>query len=215
MDGSATSAPDISFTTSIDDVTSSLPASNYEHLGFLKEMGLDYGWGTTAMMETILEHVHIYAGTPWWASIGITLLLVRGSLIKIYINAADATARNQTISELNQPLVDKMKAAQAKGDMVGMTQASKEMKDLRAAAGVKFWKMLMPFVSIPIGFGTFRLVRGMSFLPVPGLESGGLLWMQDLTLSDPYFVLPVLTAVAYFYAFKVRKIHTTIDPEHY
>ena len=169
-------------------------------------MGLDFGWGTTAMMEFIVEHVHIYAGTPWWASIGISLLLVRGALLKLYIDAADASARMALIQDYNKPLVDKVKEAQMKGDMAASTKAAEEMRVLRAKAGVKFWKMLTPFIAVPIGFGTFRLVRGMSHLPVPGLETGGLLWMQDLTVSDPYFILPVMTAGAYYYTFKVGKI---------
>lgn len=154
-------------------------------------------------MEWLLEHVHIYAGTPWWASIGITLLLIRACLLKIYFNAADAAARNQLIAQYNAPLMEKVKAAQRNKDSLGLQKALAEMKDLRASAGVKLSRTFMPFIQIPIGFGFFRLMRGMSNLPVPGLDCGGLLWMQDLTISDPYFILPIATAGCYYYSFKV------------
>ena len=167
-------------------------------------MGLDYGWGPTAMMQSVLEHVHIYAATPWWASIGISLLVVRALLLKIYFDAADAAARNQLITQYNAPLMQRFQEAQRTKDMPEMNRAWQGMKDLRLSAGVKYWKIFLPFIQIPIGFGTFRLMRGMSHLPVPGLESGGLLWMKDLTLSDPYLVLPVLTGACYYYSFKVK-----------
>ena len=102
--------------------------------------------------------------------------------------------------------MERLKAAQANKDINGITKASKEIADLRKSAGIKTWKMLIPFIQIPITFGMFRLMRGMSYLPVPGLDTGGLLWMQDLTLSDPYFILPVVTSAAYWYAFKVMSI---------
>lgn len=155
-------------------------------------------------METILEHVHIYANTPWWASIGLTLVLVRLAMLKIYIDAADTTAKNQLIEQYNKPIMDRLKAAQLNRDMPAVSAAMGEIRQLRASAGVKYYKLFLPFISIPIGFSTFRLVRGMSYLPVPGLDTGGLLWMKDLTLSDPYFVLPCATAAAYYFSFKVR-----------
>lgn len=32
----------------------------------------------------------------------------------------------------------------------------------------------------------------MANLPVPSLQTGGLLWFQDLTLSDPTYILPLV-----------------------
>ena len=192
--------------TSLEDVTSSMPAPVYEHMGFLKEMGLDYGWGTTAMMETLLEFVHINTGTPWWASIGISMFIVRLLLLKGYFAAADTAARNQLIAQYTEPITARIKAAQRNRDPLGMRKGMKEMKDLRASAGVKYWKLFVPMIQIPIGFGAFRLMRGMSYLPVPGLDTGGPLWMHDLTLSDPLFILPIVTAVSYYFTFKVSRL---------
>ena len=36
----------------------------------------------------------------------------------------------------------------------------------------------------------------MAFYKVPSLMHGGLFWFTDLTTSDPYFILPLLTAVS-------------------
>ena len=189
--------------TSFDEVTSSVPPLVYEHLGFLKEMGLDYGWGPTAFMESLLEHVYVYLGTPWWASIGISILIVRAALLKFYIDAADSSARRQAIKHLTDPIDMRIQAARDQKDQGALRKAWFERKVLLNSAGIKWWKSAIPLVQIFLGFGTFRLMRGMSTLPVPGLDTGGFLWILDLTQSDPYFVLPVATAAAYYWAFKV------------
>ena len=191
------------FLNPLDEVTTSIPPPVYDHLGFLKEMGLDYGWGPTAFVETLLEHVHIYLGTPWWASIGISILIIRAALFKFYIDAADSSARRQVIKPLEAPIMARYHAAKAKGDQMGLRQAWIERRTLYRSAGIRWWSSLVPFVQLPLGFGMFRLMRGMSTLPVPGLDTGGLLWISDLTVPDPYIFLPVASAWAYYYAFKV------------
>lgn len=187
---------------SLDDMIDSTPPV-YDYLGFLKEMGLDYGWGPTAFVETLLEHVHVYLGTPWWASIGLSILLIRAAMFKFYIDAADSAARRQLVKPLEEPITARMKVAQAEKNPIAIRQAWDERSALYKAAGIVWWKSLIPFVQIPIGFGTFRLMRGMASLPVPGFDVGGLLWIYDLTVPDPYYFLPLATASAYYFAFKV------------
>ncbi|KAK4690932.1 hypothetical protein P7C71_g5964, partial [Lecanoromycetidae sp. Uapishka_2] len=107
-------------------------------------MGLDYGWGPTAFVETLIEHVHIYAGTPWWASIAISMLIIRGVLLKFYFDAADTSARNQLIQEHMKPITDRWKAAAVAQDRGAMQEASLETRKMRQAAGVKMWKIYQP-----------------------------------------------------------------------
>ena len=193
--------------SSLDEIASSLPPPVYEHLGFLKEMGLDYGWGPTAFMETLLEHVHVYLGTPWWASIIISILTIRVLLLKFYIDATDSNARRQLIKPLEEPINARLKVAQAERDQKAYQAAWLERSALHKSAGITLWRSFAPFLQVPIGFGTFRLMRGMAYLPVPGFDSGGLLWISDLTQSDPYFILPIATAAAYYFTFKVLSLH--------
>lgn len=190
-------------TPSIGDITSDLPLVP-ETIGYLKGLGLDYGWGPTALVEYLLEHVHIYTATPWWASIILTALAVRIVLLKPYIDAADVSARMATIAELLKPIKERINAAKATKNHAALTQAAQEMNSLYRDAGIKLWKLAVPLLQIPIGIGTFRLFSGMAALPVPGLEDGGFLWLKDLTISDPLWILPVLTGLGIHLTFKVR-----------
>ena len=46
-------------------------------------------------------------------------------------------------------------------------------------------------------------IRGMSNLPVPSMTSGGAYWFYDLTVPDPYFLLPMITATTLLLAVEV------------
>lgn len=176
-----------------------------EHIGYLKELGLDYGWGPTAFVQTLLEHIHVYSGSPWWATILLTTIFVRVGLFKIFVEASDTSARMAVLMPLVKPIKDRLSAAQAARDVPAVKMAAAEMNSLYQKAGVRVSKNMLPLIQIPLGFGTFRLLRGMSALPVPGLENGGFLWLSDLTVADPYYILPAATGLAFFYAVRVSK----------
>ena len=189
-------------TSSIEEITSDLPLTP-ETIGYLKDLGLDFGWGPTALVEYLLEHIHVYTATPWWASIVLTALVVRLALVKPYINAADMSARVAAVAEVEKPMRARMNAAKAARDSIRTGQALEEIRALRRQADIRAWKIGVPLLQIPIGYGMFRLLRRMAELPVPGLEDGGFLWMKDLTMSDPYYILPALAGLGIYYTVKV------------
>ena len=174
-----------------------------EHIGYLKELGLDYGWGPTSMIQWLIEHVHIYSGLPWAGTIIATVTLVRLILLKSFLDSSDMSARLQTIKPLTDPLFKKMVQARAKNDRAASIEANAERLAINRKHGIKFWKMCVPLIQLPLGFGTFRLLRGMGDLPVPGFDTGGALWFQDLTMPDPYGILILSTSVMYYVSFKV------------
>jgi YidC/Oxa1 family membrane protein insertase len=176
------------------DLASSSLNNIPEQIGYLKAMGLDYGHGPTGMMEWVLEHVHVLAGTPWWASIALTALIVRLALLYPNFMGTDNAARMAIVAPLAKPLMEKMKDASRLGDTAETMRIRAELQMMNKRAGVKYWKALVPLLQAPIGFGTFFLLRGMANLPVPGLETGGTLWFSNLTVPDPFFLLPLATA---------------------
>jgi len=211
---SITGSTDAFTTTPLDNftqITTSDLAGIPEQIGYLKTLGLDYGWGPTAFIETLLEHIHIYTGTPWWASIVITALAIRLALFKPYVDAADVSARLAAIQPITAPIRDRMMAAQRAGDQQGMLSARQELIGMHKKANIQTYKAFVPLVQVFLGFGTFRLFRGMSALPVPGFETGGFLWLKDLTAADPYYILPVATAGAFYLVMRVRTTTRSIS----
>lgn len=178
-----------------------------ERIGFLRELGLDYGWGPTSSVQWLLEHVYIYTGLPWWQCILLTGLTVRLALFKFGMDASDTGGRLAALKPVTDPLVKRMQQARAAGDRNKIMEASQERKLVMKSAGIKMSRTILPvLVQIPLGFGTFRLLRGMSSLPVPGFEDGGTLWFSDLSQRDPTFVLALASSGILYYTFRVRRL---------
>ncbi|KAI4722968.1 hypothetical protein E4T48_00742 [Aureobasidium sp. EXF-10727] len=164
-----------------------------ERLGFLKDLGLDYGWGPTSVIEWSLEHVHVLSGMPWWGSIAATAFLYRLALVPMFMKASENGAKMRAMQPITKPMNDKMMDAMRNGDRITAMQMRQELMAINKASGVSTFGMLVPSVVQGVfGFCAFRLLRAMSNLPVPGLETGGLLWITDLTQTDPYFLLPAI-----------------------
>ena len=47
-------------------------------------------------------------------------------------------------------------------------------------------------------------LRGMVNLPVDSMKTGGVSWFTDLTMADPFYILPVCTAVTLLITLEVR-----------
>ena len=103
-----------------------------------------------------------------------------------------------------EPLQKKVKLAKTNGDRDGVSQASQEIKQVFKTAGFNPLSVLLPgMVQAVLGYGTFRLLRNMSTLPVPGLKDGGVAWFQNLTLPDPFYILPAIASVGMHVLFRV------------
>ena len=174
-----------------------------ERLGFLKEIGLDYGWGPTAVIEWTLEHIHITAGLPWWAAIAATAVLMRAATFPLYLKSADQAARQSALTSITKPITERMTLAQKTNDQTGVMQAWTELRAVRKRAGMSYTAQFTPMlVQSVLGFCSFKLMRGMANLPVPGLKDGGFGWVTDLTISDGYLLLPAIMAGAMHMMFR-------------
>lgn len=177
-----------------------------EQIGFLKALGLDYGWGPTSMMQWLLEHVYVYTGLPWWASLVVMAVGVRAAIFKPSLTAAAASQKLQDLRKNPRytAAMNTMKESMMQGgDRMAAMAARAELSQMNKAVGYSLGKTLWPMINIPLSYGMFRLIRGMAALPVSSMETGGILWFQNLTISDPYFILPIATAGIFLTAFKV------------
>ena len=174
-----------------------------EKIGYLKDLGLDFGWGPSAMIEYMIEHIHIWSGLPWWASIVGTGLLIRLALLKPMFGAADTSAKINNVKHITTPLRAEMIKHTRDGNTSAAAKARVDMTELHREHGIKPWKSFVPFLQIPFGIGCFRVVRGMSELPVPGLAAESVAWLQDLTVADPFYILPAVSSIAMYLSMKV------------
>lgn len=154
-------------------------------------------------MEWTIEHIHLLSGLPWWASIVTAAVLVRLALFKPAIMAADNAARTAPLRdrmlELRKQRLDYMN----QGKQLEAAKAKVEVDELYKKNNISLWKSFLPMLQIPLGFGTFRVVRGMSLLPVPALATEEFAWIHDLTSYDPLYITPLLTSGVMYLAMRV------------
>jgi len=92
-----------------------------------------------------------------------------------------------------QKFSTRIREAKLAGDDAEFYKASSEMTFYQKKHDVKLFRpLILPLTQAPIFISFFIALREMANLPVPSLQTGGLLWFQDLTLSDPTYMLPLV-----------------------
>lgn len=150
-------------------------------------------------MQAALEAVHATTGLPWWASIALSTLAFRAALLPVVRYQARALARlagaGPMLAALNQALSQRLDKIRP-GDVTSTTEACRAYAG-GCSAALKAQRVSLaaavasPLVQLPV-FVTFALAnRRMIDTAVPGLDSGGVWWFEDLTEADPLLLLPL------------------------
>ncbi len=151
-------------------------------------------------MQVLLETMQDTTGFPWWASIVVSTVAFRVALLPIVRYQAHALARlskaGPLLVALNQALSKRLDGIRP-GDVKATTATCKTYAaGVNAALKVHQVGLLAavasPLIQLPV-FITFALAnRRMIDTHVPGLETGGLAWFEDLNEADSLLILPAL-----------------------
>lgn len=157
-------------------------------------------------MQWLTEHIYVYSGLPWWATLAAVAAVVRVAIFKPALSASQESQKMQDLNKDPRYAAVMAKVKEASWDVSKQQDLMKyraQMANMTKSAGINYFKVFIPFVQVPIGFGMFRLIRGMAALPVESLETGGILWFPDLTVADPFFALPIASACLFVAAMRV------------
>ena len=169
--------------------------------------GLDYGWGPTAFMEFCIDHIHILCGLGWAASISATAMMIRAVIFRFSMKASEQSAKMSMMQPIIKPLTDKMREARATQDTAKMVQIKRQLDSVKKEHGMSMIPILLPvLIQVPLQYGGFRLYRGMTSLPVPAFESEKWLWTSDLTQSDPFFIMPLVSGGLLYWNLRVCSV---------
>lgn len=161
-------------------------------------MGLG-GYTPVGMIQHCFEFLHIDCALPWWGCIAIGTLCVRMIIFPLIIMAQrNAAKMNNNLPQM-QHLQLKMTEARQSGNAIDSARYAQEMvtfmkdKDLNPLKNV-----LVPLAQAPLFISFFMGLRGMANTPVDSMREGGLFWFTDLTVSDQFFLLPIITSATMY-----------------
>lgn len=156
----------------------------------------------TNMFGSALEFFHSL-GAPWWASIVILTVIVRSVLFPLTVKQVKSMRAMQDL----KPEMDKLRA-KYKGNR---QKQQEEITKLYQERKVNPLGGCLPLVvQMPIFITMFYVIRGFNQTHET-FSSGGILWFKDLTVADPYYVLPVLSALTMLAASQITS--QNIDPQ--
>jgi len=173
--------------SAVESITeiSSLPTESFAEYG----LG-GYEW-PSYWLQNVLETLHCSYGLEWIPSIALLTVCLRTLALPAYIKMQQFSVRSantmpeqmrlqyESVGEVN-PIKKKRKAM--------------EYMEFMRANDVNPIKNLLYMTPNAITFMSFYwALKGMASAKLPSLTVAGLGWFTDLTLADPYCILPVLS----------------------
>jgi YidC/Oxa1 family membrane protein insertase len=166
-----------------------------------------------AVLGEVLLYFHNGLGAPWWLSIALLTIVVRTLLFPLTVRQVRSMRAMQDL----KPEMDRIRAQYRDNRQ----KQQEELMKLYQERKVNPLGGCLPIlVQMPIFIGIFYVIRqfggytigGKTVPPqYPSFHEGGIMWFQNLSAADPYFILPVLSALTMLAATEITS--KNIDPQ--
>jgi YidC/Oxa1 family membrane protein insertase len=133
------------------------------------------------LMGSTLTTFHDW-GAPWWLSIVMLTVVVRTLLLPLTVRQVKSMRKMQDL----KPELDEIRT-KYKDDR--QKQQEEQMKLYGERKVNPLGSCLPLFIQLPIFLVLYYTIK--QFEHLESFRTGGLFWFQDLTVADPYFILPV------------------------
>jgi YidC/Oxa1 family membrane protein insertase len=162
------------------------------------------------VLGQVLLYFHQTIGAPWWLSIVMLTVVVRTLLFPLTVKQVRSMRAMQDL----RPEMERIRAQYRDN----RPKQQEEMMKLYQERKVNPLGGCLPIVvQMPIFIGIFYVIRQFGGIPgyrppeYPSFQEGGLFWIQDLSQMDPYFILPVLSALTMLAATEITS--KNVDPQ--
>jgi YidC/Oxa1 family membrane protein insertase len=163
-----------------------------------------------AILGQVLLFFHQDLGAPWWLAIAMLTIVLRTLLFPLTVKQVKSMRAMQDL----RPEMEKIRAQYRDNRQ----KQQEELMKLYQERSINPLGGCLPIlIQMPVFIGIFYVIRLFGGIPgqtPPRYESfreGGILWFQDLSHMDPYFILPVLSAVTMLAATEITA--KNIDPQ--
>jgi YidC/Oxa1 family membrane protein insertase len=165
------------------------------------------------ILGVVLLYFHDTLGVPWWLSIAMLTIVVRTLLFPLTVKQV----KNMRAMQDLRPEMERIRAQYRDNRQ----KQQEEMMKLYQERRVNPLGGCLPIlVQMPIFIGIFYVIRefggyrvGDRVVPPtqPSFHDGGILWFQNLSVADPYYLLPIISALTMLAATEITAHN--IDPQ--
>ena len=154
------------------------------------------GWSPSGMLQHVLDTTQYLTHLPWWATIILVTCAIRLSVAPLLVYVQGNSIRLSNIQPQMQNMLKDLEYAKSTGNQQEMQRSAVQVRKLLADNNCSpFRSLLLPAVQMPIFLSFYFALDGMAKAKLPALAHGGFGWVPDLTVADPYYVLPVTSAL--------------------
>lgn len=167
------------------------------------ELTVDYGklWPIAILLFKVLQFVNRFLGNWGWSIIAITILIKLA-----FYKLSEVTFRSTANMRKLQPKIAQLKE-QYGNDKQAMSKAMMELykrEKINPLAGC-----LPTLVQIPVFFALYVvLLESIELRQAPFI-----FWLKDLSLKDPYYILPVIMGISMYFQQKLTPTPTTDETQ--
>lgn len=210
---------DVSVTISNSDsigLLSELPAEVISKVAEPTFTSLGLGGGTPwGLLQLGLEYMHVEWGVPWWATVIATTTILKLLMVPFVISCRRHHIGSQKIFPEMEVIQKRMDKAYMAGNEYEVELHRRELETFLKNNQINLWKPMLPaLVQGFVFISFFWALNPLAQLPLESLKTGGILWFQDLTITDPYRIMPIFSGATVAYlitaaneAFKMSEIN--------
>ncbi|XKL69678.1 hypothetical protein PGB90_007447 [Kerria lacca] len=170
----------------------------------LQSLGLGSAYTPVGWVQRILEFIHVNFNLPWWASISICVVIVRLLMFPLVVKNQRNSIQMHNIMPQMQEIQMKMQNAKTYGNHMEAMKFGHELAIFMKENSVNPAKnVLLPLFQAPVFISFFMALRKMASVPVESMTRGGMLWFQDLTVMDEFYLLPLITCTTLWITLEV------------
>jgi YidC/Oxa1 family membrane protein insertase len=185
-------------TTNTMAMTNSIPVDSLGKATDLVSVGLGSWYTPVGWLQNSMEFVHVSLGLPWWASIATIAMMIRACLFPLVLKTMINNSKLLLIQPSMTEIMSRVNQSKSRGDMVTAQQEMHKLAELfKQHQCNPLMGLVMPIVQIPVFICFFTAIRQMASAPLEGLKTGGLFWFSDLTVADPLYILPTISAICF------------------
>lgn len=163
----------------------------FSELNILQMTFFPYTYSVMYYMDFLSQH------TPWWLAIVGTTATIRLAFFPLLVKQNIIGIKLYNILPETQRIQVKVNEAMATGNGYEASINKTKLKLLFDEHDVSIKKRLLPILfQAPMFMSTFFLLRRISYHPLEALVTGGALWFTNLTIPDPFYILPIMTSAS-------------------